>query len=255
MSRFLERGVGRFKKDEDKAKAGLAKTLVEASKAWRDAYGEIPLPQPKEKQLSKTQPKESTPKIDLRRQTYELLALVREPTEEERKTLEKKGIVFLPAQTKSLSQVVSEDQDYFWSGELDYANSRPELRDYIPPVPLQVGLNFENPAIPESFNRSKRVQLEMIEEQSQELQKEFPDARLVMLPSTVYSQADKAYFGKTGQVLFRNIFARALDQTSGVHSASVGRRHPDSRLGVYGCYAEDGDDFIGAVPAVVFLRK
>ena len=61
----------------------------------------------------------------------------------------------------------------------------------------------------------------MIEEQSQELQKEFPDARLVMLPSTIYAQADKAYKEKTGEVFFKNIFARALDQTSGVSSMSM----------------------------------
>lgn len=54
MSRFLERGVGRFQKDKNRGKAGLAKTVVTALKAWRDAYGEIPLPQPKEKPQRKT---------------------------------------------------------------------------------------------------------------------------------------------------------------------------------------------------------
>lgn len=55
MSRFVEREAGRFQKDKDRAKAGLAKTLVAALKAWRDAYGEIPLlPQPKEKPQRKT---------------------------------------------------------------------------------------------------------------------------------------------------------------------------------------------------------
>lgn len=196
---------------------------------------------------------ESTPKVDLRQQTYELLSLVREPTEEEKEALGKRGIVFLPAQTKSLPQVVSEDQDYFWSGELEYVNRRTELRDYVSPVPLQVGLNFENPAIPGSFNKSKRIQLEMIEEQSQELQKEFPDARLVMLPSTIYSQADKAYKEKTGRVFFTNFFARALDQTSEVYSADVGRGRPTHRLNVLECFAEFGHGRIGAVPAVVFV--
>ena len=181
--------------------------------------------------------------------------MVREPTEEEKKALEKRGIVFLPTETKSLSQVVSQDPDYFWSDEQEYVDSKTELREYVPSTPIRVGLNPENPAILGSFNKSKRVQLEMIEEKSQELQKEFPDARLVMLPSTIYAQADKAYKERTGEVFFKNIFARALDQTFEVRSAVVGRSHPDNRLAVGEWDAGDGADDIGAVPAVVSIRK
>lgn len=209
-------------------------------------------------QISKdktTQAQEVAPIKDLRQQTYELLALVREPTEEEKEALEKRGIVFLTTETKSLSRVVLHDPDYFWSGEQEYVDSKKELREYVPPVAMEVGLNPENPAIPGSFNKSKKVQLEMIERGSLELQKEFSDARLVMLPSTIYAQADKAYKGKTGEVFFRNIFARALDQTSGVRSAGVGRFVPGSRLRVDEWSAGDGYGRVGAVPAVVFLRK
>src|SRR3990167_8733862 len=197
---------------------GLAKAIAGIRQDYKERIGEDDIPLTVSDQKVS---QEASLKTDLRQQTYELLALVREPTEEEKKTLKKRGIVFLFTEIKSLFQVVSQDSNYFWSGEQEYVDSKTELRDYVPPVPLQVGLNFENPAIPGSFNKSKSVQLEMIEEQSQELQKEFPDARLVMLPSTIYAQADKAYKEKTGEVFFKNIFARALDQTSGVSSMSM----------------------------------
>lgn len=246
MSANLEALSKYYKEKGNKPRAKLYSALAEEERAIDGPETVI-----SQQQAVEIQP----PKIDLRQQTYELLALVREPTEEEKEALKERGIVFLPTETKSLSQVVSEDQDYFWSGELDYVDSKTELRDYIPPVPLQVGLNFENPAIPGSFNRSKSVQLEMIERRSQELQKEFPDARLVMLPSTVYSQADEAYKKKTGKVFFTTFFARALDQTSEVDSADVGRNAPAPRLHVDEWRAGRGNDRIGAVPAVVFLRK
>jgi len=241
--------------DKDKKKFAKGITIVNALVESLREQGLLPEHFSQSSRAEIPQAQETSPEIDLRQQTYDLLSQVREPTEEEKETLGKKGIIFLPVETKSLSQVVSKDQDYFWSGELDYVNSKTELRDYVPPIPLQVGLNSENPALSGSFNKSKKVQLEMIERGSQELQKEFPDARLVMLPSTVYAQADKAYKKKTGEVFFKDIFARALDQTSEVHSANVGRHDHAYQLHVREWNAEHGNDNIGAVPAVVFLRK
>src|SRR3989344_9162378 len=241
--------------DKDKKKFAKSITIVNALVESLREHGLLPYHCSQSSRAEIPQAQETSPEIDLRQQTYDLLSQVREPTEEEKETLGKKGIIFLPVETKSLSQVVSKDQDYFWSGELDYVNSKTELRDYVPPIPLQVGLNSENPALSGSFNKSKKVQLEMIERGSQELQKEFPDARLVMLPSTVYAQADKAYKERTGEVFFKNIFARALDQTFEVRSAVVGRSHPDNRLAVGEWDAGDGADDIGAAPAVVSIRK
>lgn len=37
-------GVGKYLNDKDTVKSGLAKTLATAARAWREAYGEIPLP-------------------------------------------------------------------------------------------------------------------------------------------------------------------------------------------------------------------
>ena len=37
-------GVGKFLKDKDKAKAGLARIFAETARAWRENYGEIPWP-------------------------------------------------------------------------------------------------------------------------------------------------------------------------------------------------------------------
>ncbi len=196
------------------------------------------------------------PEPDLRQQTYELLKQVREPSPEEKRDLKEMGFVFLTALPKSFAQVVSEDQDYFWEGELKYAIARAELRDYVPPA-ITVALNPTRLAIPGSFNKSKDKQLGMIAKYSRdEIEAKFPDAKAVMLPATTYAQADMAYSKvNNGQVLFRDFFARALDNTSEVCSAYVGQYHPGSRFFVYDWDAAHGDDYVGAVPAVVFLRK
>lgn len=231
---------------------GLAKAIAGIRQDYKERTGEDDIPLTASGQKA---PKEAIPKIDLRLQTYDLLSLVRGPSAEEKEALRKRGIIFLPTHKKSLAQVVSEDPDYFWDAELSYMNLRPHLRDYVPPVPMMVGLNLEQLAIPGSFNKSQKKQLEMIERLSKKLQQEFPDARVIMLPATAYAQADKAYSAKkTGEVLFRDIFVGALDQASEGYVAGVGRDRYDSRLRVDGWSAE-GSGFIGAVPAVVFLRK
>ncbi len=194
------------------------------------------------------------PPVDLRQQTYDLLRLVREPSAEEREALAKKRIVFLPIETKSYVQVVTEDPAYFWDGELEYA-SRPALRDYVLPVATEVGLKPTELALPGSFDRSQANQLKMIEGYSQVLQAEFPAARAIMLPVTGYTQADKAYKERTGELLFRNYFARALDMLSGVNAAYAGRYGSSWRFFVNDWDAGRGLAHVGAVPAVVFLRK
>lgn len=157
--------------------------------------------------------------------------------------------------SRSYAEVVAEDPVHFSDKELKYANARPELRDYALPLPVEVGLRHPELALPGSFGKSRETQLKMIDDYSQELQVQFPDARAIMLPSTGYAQADKAHKAETGEVLFRNYFARALDNLSEVRAALAGRRDPSGRFGVGEWGAVVGDDVVGAVPAVVFLRK
>lgn len=51
-----------------------------------------------------------------------------------------------------------------------------------------------------------RIRRTVIEAYSQKLQKQFPNIRAIILPSTEYAQADRAYKAQTGEVLFRNYF-------------------------------------------------
>lgn len=196
---------------------------------------------------------EAASRIDLHQQAYELLTLVREPSAEERKVLEtKRGLVFLPLEAKSYAQVVAENEGHFWSDELAYARGISALRDYALPVAGEFG--FRSPsglAFPNSFGRSRLNQLKMIEEYSQLLQTDVPNVRAIMLPSTGYAQADIAYKAKTGEVLFRNYFARALDDLSLVGAANAGRDDPSRRFHVY--VWDAGLGYVGAVPAVVFV--
>lgn len=196
---------------------------------------------------------EAAPKIDLCQQTYDLLHRVRQPLNEEKEALGKRGIVFLLLNSKSYAQVVAEDPDYLWHDELNYANARPELRDYTLPVAVEAGFNPTQLALPDSFRKSRPVQLQMIEDYSQQLQVEFPDARAIMLPSTGYGQGDRAYKAATGEVLFRNFFAGALDNLSGVNAASAGRLDPSYLFGVHDWRVDLGNDFVAGVPAVVFV--
>ena len=198
---------------------------------------------------------------DLRERTYELLSLVREPSKEEREVLEKKmNLVILSLEAKPLSKVVAADPNYFWDGELDYVNGKSELRDFTPPA-LVVAINPDpkHIALHDSFIQSRPTQLVMIEEYSQRvIEKEFPDAKAIMLPATGYAQADWIYNHRPetkSKILFRNFYARALDNTSGVYAADVGRYRPDYRLHVRGWNVDDGLGNVGGVPAVVFLRK
>lgn len=197
---------------------------------------------------------EQTPAVDFRQQTYEVLSQVREPTPEEKEALKDRGIVFLFVESKSYAQVVREDPDHFWDEELDYTIDKPALRDYVLPVAVEVGLNPDALAMPGGFGESQRVQLEMIERRSQELQQEFPDARVIMLPVTGYAQADRAYKEITGDVLFRNYFARGLDMLSPGYVAIAGRHQPAYRFNVHD-WRDCGFDIVGAVPAVVFVKK
>lgn len=198
---------------------------------------------------------ETASKVHLRQQTYDLLTLVREPSAEEREFLKvERGLTFLPLRVKSYAQVVAEDEDYFWPNELAYANEKPALRDYVLPVAGEFG--FRSPsglALPNSFRRSRLDQLEMIEEYSQLLQADVHNARAIMLPSTGYAQADRAYKARTGEVLFRNYFARALDNFSEVFAADAGRNAPSRQFSVGVWSADFGYDNVGGVPAVVLI--
>ena len=194
---------------------------------------------------------------DLRQRTYEFLSKVREPSAQERKSLTDRGFVFLPIEAKTLAQVVTERPDHFWSDELKYIKglSHPDLRTYVPKA-MEVAFNPEQLYIPDSFSKTQVKQLEMTEEYSQSnLEKDLPDAKVLMLPATVEAQADIEYFKVTNDPLFRDRFVRALDQTSDSNVAGVGRHLPDCRLHVGAWRAGLGYGNIGAPLAVVFIRK
>lgn len=193
---------------------------------------------------------------DLRQQTLELLSsnTFREPTTEERKRLGSIGYdIVLSTGDKPLAVVVAENQDHFSRNELvGYVDARPQLKRYTPPA-LTVALRSEELFLSDSFSKSQAVQLQLHEKENQFLQALIPDARNIMLPASTDAQLDLAYFKKTGRVLFEGRFARALDITSGVRVACVGRDRPGDRLDVYGWQHVYVRDVIGALSAVVFI--
>lgn len=205
-----------------------------------------------QKNLQSAAQAESAPTIDFRQQTYNLLPHLVEPTAEEKEALRvQRGLVFLPMALQSYAQVVAEDQKHFMEGELDYANSDPDLRIYVPPVAVEVGFIEAELALPDSFLKRRGAMFQMIEDYSLDLQREFPNFRAIKLPVAAYASADRAYSRmKPGQVLFKNYFASCLDDISG-GAASAGRLGPSSQFGVSFWLAGYPLVFVGAVPAVV----
>lgn len=184
---------------------------------------------------------------DFRRQTYNLLHLVRQPSKQEEEALEGIGIIFLLLETKSL-------ENHSWWGRLNYVIAKMQFRDHALPVAVKAGFNPTRLALPNSFGKSRLVQLQMIEHYSQQLQLKCPYARAVMLPSTGYAQADRAYKAGVGGVLFRNYFTRTLDNVSW-YAGYAGRDDPSGQFKVYGWPGKYGDPIVGAVPAIVFVGK
>ena len=217
---------------------------------------DLPLHGPTAEATLQAEPRiEQSPVVDLRLQTYELLSMVREPSTEEQEALKAHGIVFLSADTRTYAQVVAGDPSHFWKDELAYANERPMLEGYKLPVATTFGVSLTELAIPGSFGQPMKAQLKMIEARSQVLQQEFPDARAIMLPVTAYAQGDQAYKQTTGEVLFANFFARGLDILSEAYAASAGRDDPSLQFCVNEWSADNGHDYGGAVPAVVFVKN
>lgn len=194
---------------------------------------------------------------DLRWQTLEFLAAnaFRGPTAEEMGALKPRGYdLVLSAAARQLSLVVTENPDHFEDSGVDYINARSQVRNYIPPA-LTVVLRSGELFLADSFNKSQPVQLQMTETESRAVQELVPDARSIMLPAATVAQLDLNFLRKTGRVLFRDRFVRALDKTSGVRVASVGRSRPDDRLLVGGSDRGIGDGVVGALSAVVFIRR
>ena len=201
-------------------------------------------PGPKVESSLVATPVESTqPKPDLLKQTYELLLRTREPRPEERKALEERGFAFFDIKAKSLAQLIQENPKHF-----GYVHESGKLREYVPTA-MAIALNLKQLALPNSNSQTLAVQLEMIEESSKPFEQKFPDAKMVMLPASAYTQAD------IRQKIFKNFFARTLDETVGSRVAGVGRNRPGFQLYVLDWRADDGLDVVVAVPAVVFLKK
>lgn len=208
------------------------------------SYGIDDLPFPEETIL---------PIRDFHARTLQLLSETRNPRPKEQKALEKKGWVFLHTEAQSLTQVIEENPDYFGN-----INEKFKLDDYTPPS-LTLAINRKQPFIHNSFGRSQSVHWLMIDAYSQPIEGEFPRATALMLPASVYAQADLEYFKITGLQLFPARYARTLD------GLVVGRLAPcmgldvsdrihdtvvaDMHSGLIGTFTT------GALPAVVFIKE
>ena len=194
-----------------------------------------------------------SPEDLLRQQMYELLGRAVNPTEEEKRELgEKMGLVFLPIVRKSYLELVTANPRHYLSDEGEYANARPELRDYRPPVAVEVGFKKAELVLPDSLLKSRYEALQMIRKYSQQLTGDFPAFQAIGLPVTGYAAADEEYARRNpGQALFKREFAWGLDNLPGGCAADAGRSAPGRRFRVDDWYPRYGRGGIGGAPAVV----
>lgn len=201
---------------------------------------------------NKTDAVETEAQLDLLQRTYELLSMVREPSAEEKKILIRRGFVFLGIEAKTLAQVVGEHPGHFSrNNSQDVVN----LLTYVP-MTMEVAFNPKQLYIPVSFGKTQEMQLRMTGEYSQtNLEKELQGAKALMLPVTVYAQADIAYFQKTGEGLFRDHFANFLDRPTGSGVIGVGRSRPGLPLVISSWLGDYGFSGVKAPLAVVFIQQ
>lgn len=209
---------------------------------------------PEVDQGAKRRGAELSSKPDLRQQTLELLPLLVQPTEEEkRKLAEQYGLVFLPMGSESYAQIVARNPAHFLDGELDYANAIPALQDFVPPVAVEVGLKERDLVIRGSFGKSRAWALQKIDEWSQELKLRFPDFRAIMLPAAGFARADEEYAQRNlGKQLFGNYSVWCLDNIFELFAARAGRDNRRARrFYVIDWHVGHGRPFVATVPAVV----
>lgn len=187
--------------------------------------------------------------VDLRKKTYDLLHLVREPSTTEREAME--GFVFLTVKRIKLLEVVP---NYFGIGQLDYINQRPELRDYEPPVEIHVAVNPHALWVPGSFNKSRAGQLAITDTHSKsKVEPLSSHAKAVMLPATAIFQLDRAYQKEKGEALIRKALVRTLDNTSEVMAAHIGRSKNRGQLHLGEWSASYSRHNLGVLQTVVFV--
>jgi len=192
------------------------------------------------------------PKRNLRKETFELLGKLREPTQEEAEALRSEGRILFKIEPVSLGEFYNAHREYF-----DYVNSSRTLLDYVPPQAFTVAINQENVRIPGSNNSSQKSQLEQTEKHSKtDIEPRYPSGRAIMLPATAIAQADINYqIENGGKKLIPDYLLRALDTTVVPRVANVGRYRPDDGLDVDGWGRVDGSLYLWVPSAVVFVRE
>lgn len=245
MTRELEQTIRRIKKETPEFSDG-AEILASVVKTLKK-QGRLPNRLPEQ-----TKAESAEKPRDLVQETFNLLGNLREPIAEEREVFEQKGYVFITIEAKPLGEVLDENEEYF-----GFVDPSKNLSSYTPPQTFGVAINPNKLRIERSNNSSQAQQLRMIEEHLQkEIKSIVPDAKAIMLPATGYAQADIQFQKENdGKKLLPDFYARALDTTVGSNVADVGRPDPDDQLDVYDWGADDGADYVWAVPALVFLRK
>lgn len=193
----------------------------------------------------------------LRQKMYDLLAHAVNPTEDEKRELrEKRGLVFLPIGTQSYAELVAANPEHYCSGEQEFGNSRLELREYHPPVAVEVGFIESGLVLPDSFLSSRHKALQRIADYSLEIADYFPDFRAIGLPATGYGKADEVYAERNpGQVLFKNCAAWCLDNLFGDNGAFAGRLGLDDQFRVIEWNPRSGGPVVGSVPAVIKISR
>src|SRR3989344_5908059 len=162
MSRFLEREVGKLGKGRDKTTAGLVKTYVAASKAVREAFGEIPLPTRVRPEKPVRSTKTEWARSSLSKETQKLI-----------ERMEKDGYAVYQASGKTPESLREEGMRY------SYLNPKLENLTAEPAI-LAFKIDPSQFYLQGSQNIPFEDQVKLLPEEQERGDKEYPSAGLIV---------------------------------------------------------------------------
>lgn len=246
MSRFLEREVGKLGKSKDKTTAGLVKTYVAASKAVREAFGEIPLPTRVRFEKPVQSTKMEWARSSLSKETQKLI-----------ERMEKDGYAVYQASGKTPGSLKEEGMRYsFLNPQLDNLSAEPAILAFKKD-PSQFYLRG-------SQNIPFEDQVKLLSEEQERVDKEYKSAGLVVRVGHFPEWPELAlmHFKKTGVRIHGKDYGYNWTWTDTYESDQQGARRAvagcwDGADGFVGYFWGPGDvdPRLGLAPLVVILRK
>ncbi len=246
MSRFLEREVGKLGKGKDKTTAGLVRTYIAASKAVREAFGEIPLPTRVRPEKPVRSTKTEWARSPLSKETQKLI-----------ERMEKDGYAIYQAYGKTPGSLTEEGMRYsYLNPQLDNLTAEPAI--------LAFKIDPSQFYLRGSQNIPFEDRVKLLPEEQERVDKEYPSAGLIVRVGHFPEWPELAlmHFKKTGVRIHGKDYGYNWTWTDTYESDQPGARRAvagywNATNGFLGDFWDPGnvDPGVGLAPLVVIPRK